>query len=108
MTSHGSLQCFVAQERYEGSGLMGTLTLELSDEQLQKLERFAQKRGTSIQALMISMINDFAAQIEVEADVDVDEIDDNYDVTQDPIYNIKSHETGAPADLSLQHDTWLI
>ena len=39
---------------------MGTLTLEFSDEQLQKLERFAQKRGTSIQALMISMINDFA------------------------------------------------
>jgi hypothetical protein len=34
---------------------MGTLTLELSDEQLQKPEHLAQKRGTSIQALMIAM-----------------------------------------------------
>jgi hypothetical protein len=47
---------------------------------------------------MIAMINDFIAQSEVE-------IDDVYGVTQAPIYNIKSHETGAPADLSQPH-TW--
>jgi hypothetical protein len=67
--------------------MMGTLTLELSDAQLRKLEHLAQKRGISIQALMIAMINDFTAQSEGE---------DVYDVTQDPIYSIKSHETGAP------------
>jgi len=77
---------------------MSTLTLELSDEQLQKLEYIAQKRGTSIQALMTAMINDFAAQSEG---------DDVYDVTQDPIYNIKSHETGAPTDLSQHADDYL-
>jgi hypothetical protein len=77
---------------------VGTLTIELSDAQLRKLEHLAQKRGTSIQALMIAMINDFAAQSEG---------DDVYDVTQDPIYNIKSHETGAPADLSQHADDYL-
>ena len=77
---------------------MNTLTLELSDEQRRKLEHFAQQRRTSIHALMIAMINDFIAQSEVE-------IDDVYGVTQAPIYNIKSHETGAPADLSQPH-TW--
>ena len=77
---------------------MGTLTLELSDEQLRKLEHLAQKRGTSIQALMIAMINDFAIQSEGE---------DVYDLTQDPIYNIQSHETGAPADLSQHADDYL-
>jgi hypothetical protein len=104
------LRCFIAQGRYGGSKLMGTLTLEFSDKQLQQLEHLAQKRGTSIQALMIAMINDCAALIEVEAGVDVvvNEIDDDYDVTQEPIYNIKSHDTGAPADLSQQHDTWLL
>jgi hypothetical protein len=77
---------------------MSTLTLELSDEQLRKLEHLAQKRGTSIQALMIAMIDVFAAQSEEN---------DAYDVTQDPIYNIKSHDTGAPADLSQHVDDYL-
>jgi hypothetical protein len=76
---------------------MSTLTLELSDEQLRKLEHLAQKRGTSIQALMIAMIDDFAESEE----------DEVYDVTQDPIYNIKSHDTGAPADLSQHVDDYL-
>jgi hypothetical protein len=78
--------------------MMGTLTLELPDEHLRKLEHLAQKRGTSIQALMIAMINDFTAQSEG---------DDVYDVTQDPMYSIKSHETGAPADLSQHVDDYL-
>jgi hypothetical protein len=77
---------------------MSTLTIELSDEQLRKLEHLAQKRGTSIQALMIAMIDVFAAQSEEN---------DAYDVTQDPIYNIKSHGTGAPADLSQHVDDYL-
>jgi hypothetical protein len=76
---------------------MSTLTLELSDEQLRKLEHLAQKRGTSIQAFMIAMIDDFAES----------EGNEVYDVTQDPIYNIKSHDTGAPADLSQHVDDYL-
>jgi hypothetical protein len=47
---------------------------------------------------MIAMINDFAAQ---------SEDDDVYGLTYDPIYNIKSHETGVPADLSQHADDYL-
>ncbi len=78
---------------------MSTLTLELSDEQLGIiLERMAQQRGTSINDLMIALINDLAARSESHH---------AYDVTQDPLYNIAPHDTGAPADLSQHADHYL-
>jgi hypothetical protein len=73
---------------------MSTLVLELSDAQLQKLERLAQQRGTSIDALVREVLEDLAAQSE-------------YDITQDPLYNIKAHETETPADLSQHADHYL-
>ena len=77
---------------------MSTLTLELSDAQFQTLERVAQQRGTSIHALMLAIINDFTTQSEPH--------EASY-VTQDPLYNIKSHDTGAPTDLSQQAEHYL-
>lgn len=77
---------------------MSTLILELSDVQLHKLERLAQQRGTSIDVLVREVLDDLAAQSEV---------DDHYDITQDSLYNIKAHETGAPADLSQHADHYL-
>ena len=77
---------------------MGTLTLELSDAQLHTLERLAQQRGTSIHALMLALINDFTTQSELH---------EVSDVTHDALYNIKSHHTGAPADLSQHADHYL-
>jgi len=73
---------------------MSTLILELSDAQIQKLERLAQQRGMSIDALVREVLDDLAAQSE-------------YDITQDPLYNIKAHETEAPADLSQHADHYL-
>jgi hypothetical protein len=73
---------------------MSTLTLELSDTQFQKLERLAQQRGTSLDALVREVLDDLAAQ-------------SDYDITQDSLYNIKAHETGAPADLSQHADHFL-
>jgi len=73
---------------------MSTLILELSDAQIQKLERLAQQRGTSIDALVREILDDLSAQSE-------------YDITQDPLYNIKAHETEAPADLSQRADHYL-
>ncbi len=73
---------------------MSTLILELSDAQIQKLERLAQPRGTSIDALVREILDDLAAQSE-------------YDIIQDPLYNIKAHETEAPADLSQHADHYL-
>jgi hypothetical protein len=73
---------------------MSTLILELSDAQIQKLERLAQQRGTSVDALVREVIEDLAAQ-------------SDYDITQDSLYNIKAHETAAPADLSQHADHYL-
>jgi hypothetical protein len=73
---------------------MSTLILELSDAQIQKLERLAQQRGTSIDALVREVLDDLATQ-------------SDYDITQDPLYNIKAHETEAPADLSQHADHYL-
>jgi hypothetical protein len=73
---------------------MSALILELSDVQLHKLERLAQQRGTSIDALVREVLDDLAAQSE-------------YDITQDRLYNIKAHETGAPSDLSQHADHYL-
>lgn len=73
---------------------MSTLILELSDTQFHTLERLAQQRGASIDALVREVLNDFAAQSE-------------HDITQDPLYTIKAHETGAPADLSQHADHYL-
>ena len=73
---------------------MSTLILELSDVQIQKLERLAQQRGTSIDALVREVLDGLTAQSE-------------YDITQDPLYNIKAHETEAPADLSQHADYYL-
>ena len=73
---------------------MSTLILELSDTQLHKLERLAQQRGMSLDALVREVLDDLAAQSE-------------YDITHDPLYNTKAHETGAPADLSQHADHYL-
>ena len=73
---------------------MSTLILELSDVQLQKLERLAQQRETSIDALVCEVLDDLAAQSE-------------YDIAQDSLYTIKAHETGAPSGLSQHADHYL-
>ena len=77
---------------------MSTIILELSDIQHQRLERLAQQRGTSIDALVRAVLETLAAQSETP---------DRYDITHDSLYNIKAHETGAPADLSQHVDHYL-
>ena len=74
---------------------MRTLVLELADEQVQSLEREAQRRGKSINEVAAELLSSLAIAGE------------SYDVTQDPIYNIKSHETEAPSDLSQNTDLYL-
>jgi hypothetical protein len=73
---------------------MRTLTLELADEQALALEREAQRRGKSISEVVAELLSSLSDQ-------------DDYDVTQDPIFNIKAHETGAPPDLSQNVDHYL-
>lgn len=73
---------------------MSALILELSDAQSHKLERLAQQRGTSIQALLHEVLDVLMAQ-------------SDEDITHDPLYTIKAHETTAPADLSQHADHYL-
>ncbi len=77
---------------------MSTLILELSDDQIQTFERLAQQRRKSIHAMVRAFVDDLAAHGAAP---------DNYDLTQDPIYHITPHETGAPADLSQHADDYL-
>jgi hypothetical protein len=74
---------------------MRTLVLELADEQAQALEREAQRRGQSISEVAGELLSSLTMA------------GGGYDVTQDPIYNIKAHETEAPSDLSQNADRYL-
>jgi hypothetical protein len=77
---------------------MSTLTLELPDAQFERLQHLAQQRGTSIDALVREVNENLAVAREPQEHVDV---------THDSLYNIKSHETAAPADLSQHADHYL-
>ena len=77
---------------------MSMVTLELSEIQLQALERLAEQRGTSVHTVMLALIDDLTGQHEQR---------EAYDITQDALYNIVAHETAAPADLSQDADHYL-
>jgi hypothetical protein len=77
---------------------MSTVTLELSEIQLQALKRLAVQRGTSIHTVMLTLIDELTKQPEPP---------ETYDITEDPLYNIVAHETEAPADLSQHADHYL-
>jgi len=70
---------------------MSKLILDLPDKQVAWLERVAQRRGMSIQALVAELIDDVAAENEPE---------EEYTIQDDPLFNIQAHESQAPADLS--------
>lgn len=77
---------------------MTTLTVELPDEQMEALEHVAQQRGVSVSALIAELAASFATPDGAPA---------YYDVTQDPIFNIKAPDSAAPADLSLNAGCYL-
>lgn len=72
---------------------MSTLSLELSDSQFHRLEQIAQRRNTSIDALVREALKALETR--------------SQDIAHDPLFNIKSDETAAPADLSEQADHYL-
>ncbi len=75
---------------------MSTLILELPDEHIQVLQQLAHQRGTSIDMVVAELINSIAVQGNRTGTVD-----------EDPIYNIKAHESEAPIDLSRNVDHYL-
>lgn len=74
---------------------MRTLILELPDEKVEVLERTARWRCKSVNEVVTDLVSNLATD------------DDGYDVTQDPIYNIKPSGTSGVGDLSTNHDHYL-
>lgn len=73
---------------------MSILTLNLSDTQLHQLERLVHQRGTSLEALVRQVLEDFTVQSDAS-------------IENDPLFQMQAHETTAPADLSQHADHYL-
>ena len=76
---------------------MTQLTIELMEFEYQRLLKTAEECGKSIQIL----IHEWISQLP-EA-----EVENAYDVTQDPLFKLEGYDSNAPADLSVQIDKYL-
>lgn len=74
---------------------MTKLTIQLMDTDYQRLEKAAEHAGKSVEAL----IYDWITQLP--------EIEEPFDVTRDPIFQMDGYESDAPADLSVNLDKYL-
>jgi predicted DNA-binding protein len=71
---------------------MTTLTIKLSETDYQRLQNAAKRAGKSVQALISEWI------------LQLTEADSDFDVTQDPIYQMEGYDSDAPEDLSKNLD----
>jgi hypothetical protein len=71
------------------------LTIQLMDADYQRLEKAAESAGKSVEALIYEWI------------VQLPEVGESFDVTQDPIFQMEGYESDAPADLSVNLDNYL-
>jgi hypothetical protein len=74
---------------------MTELTVHLLEEEYQRLEKAAEEAGTSVQGL----VHEWIAQLP--------EVEEPFDVTQDPIYQIEGWDSDAPSDFSVSVDKYL-
>ena len=74
---------------------MTKLTVELPETDYQRLLNAAQKIGKSVQTLLHEWINQLP------------ELEESFDVTQDPVFQMEGYDSDAPSDLSIHFDTYL-
>jgi hypothetical protein len=74
---------------------MTELIINLTETDYKRLEEVAKRTDMSIQAL----IHDWITKLS--------EVDESYDVTQDPIFQMEGYESEAPTDLSVNIDMYL-
>jgi hypothetical protein len=74
---------------------MTDLTIQLMETDYQRLQKAAERAGKSVQALIYEWITQLP------------EIEEAFDVTQDPIFQIEGYESEAPPDLSLNLDKYI-
>ncbi len=74
---------------------MTRLTLELPDLYYRRLEKESRRVGKAIERLIFEWI------------LQLPETEENFDLTNDPLYNFEGFESNAPADLSINADKYL-
>jgi predicted DNA-binding protein len=75
---------------------MAQLTIELSDADYQRLEESAQHIGKAVQILVQEWIRQLLPELE-----------ETFDVSQDPVYQMEGYDSEAPGDLSINLDKYL-
>ena len=74
---------------------MTKVTIQLKDNDYQHLIKVANYVGKSIQELFQEWISQLP------------EVDEDYDVTGDPVFQMEGYESDAPSDLSINIDNYL-
>ena len=74
---------------------MTKLTIQLMETDYQRLEKVARRTGKSVQALIYNWI------------LQLPEVEEPFDITQDPVFQMEGYESDAPADLSVNLDRYL-
>ena len=74
---------------------MAALTIELMDRELHRLEAEANRSGMTVQAVIHELIDQLP------------EVEEDYDVTQDPLYDFSGYDLKASKKLSQQVDDTL-
>ena len=70
-------------------------TIELPETDYQRLMNAAEKLGKSVQVL----IHEWITQLP--------DVDETFDVTQDPVFQMEGYDSDAPADLATNLDSYL-
>lgn len=74
---------------------MRELTIQLMETDYQRLEKAAKYAGKSVQALIYEWI------------VQSPNVEESFDITQDPVFQMEGYESDAPTDLSVNLDGYL-
>ena len=74
---------------------MTVLTIQLTDEDYQRLEKTARDAGKSVQ----EVIQQWIAELPDETL--------GFDITQDPIFQLEGYDSGTPDDLAANLDSYL-
>lgn len=74
---------------------MTELTVQLMETDYKRLEEAAKRAGKSVQALIYEWI------------VQLPEIEESFDITKDPVFQMEGYESDAPVGLSVNLDKYL-
>jgi len=74
---------------------MTTLTIQLTETDHERLQRIAHHAGKSVQALIQEWI------------ANMPKVEEPFDVTKDPVFQMEGHDSDAPTDLSINLDKYL-